>query len=171
MFHCNHDKNSTDYIKVFGFFGAIYFQVAQDYIHPSSTIMLNIVTRSVLKQCSYVCCFLMYRGIGAFISRGHANLPDFFRARFNNNHFDTSILMGKCGQLLKTWHFFLSCRSIYRHYHHSGSIQDTLFTSPYGVDLLLDSAALCLFTVLSVKGVALFVSDENTLPRFRIGRD
>lgn len=166
MFHCNHDRNSTDYVKVMGFLGALFFQVAQDHIpsiyHHSSTKLL----KDICTICSCVSAYLMYRGLGAFLSRSNSYVPRMFRATHNENQFDTLKIVGECGRHLLSFRILFTALHMCVDYQRSGARH----TSSYLSDLCFQVGLLYLSARLAVRGVSMCVSNDRLLPEFQVWR-
>jgi len=166
MFHCNHDRNSTDYLKIMGFLGALFFQLAQDHIPSKFHYSSRKFLQDICVVCSWVGAYLMYRGIGAFLSRAHPNVPRIFRASHNEDQFDSLKFVGECGRYLLSYRFLVSAFYMCVDYQRSGTAR----TSSYLTDLCIELGLLCLSIRLAAKGVSMCVSDDRLLPEFQVWR-
>ncbi|MBV53576.1 MAG: hypothetical protein CL816_05880 [Coxiellaceae bacterium] len=167
MFHCNHDRDSTDYVKVMGFLGMLFFfQVGQDHVSSTLPYSSRKLLKDICTVCSCVGAYLMYRGLGAFLSRSNPFVPRMFRASHNENQFDTLKLVGECGRHLLSSRIFFTTLYMCVNYQRSGTAQ----IPSYSGDLCLQLGLLCLSRRLALKGVSMCVSDDRLLPDFQVLR-
>ena len=172
MFPCNHDKTSTDYVKVFGFVSVILINLAEDFNHYASDTHRNsvlICSNSFLQVYS---CYLMHRGIGAFLSSRNHFVPTIFRANHNHYQSDYMKILGLILSLTTMTSFasqLLKCLPLL-------FIQPSKNPMKQLGDLINQihvlTATVCLsFTSfrLTEKGVSACVSNDQRLERFRVG--